>query len=76
MIIDTEKIELLLKDENLTDYQIEKISGVNRVSVKKYRQNGIDSMKLNNAIKLMEGYKKLSKKYSKNYLQYSKQVLL
>lgn len=72
MIIDTEKIELLLKDENLTDYQIEKISGVNRVSVKKYRQNGIDSMKLNNAIKLMDGYKKLSKKYSKNYLQYSK----
>lgn len=72
MIIDTEKIELLLKDENLTDYQIEKISGVNRVSVKKYRQNGIDAMKLNNAIKLIEGYKKLSKKYSKNYLQYSK----
>lgn len=72
MIIDTEKIELLLKDENLTDYQIEKISGVNRVSVKKYRQNGIDAMKLNNAIKLMDGYKKLSKKYSKNYLQYSK----
>lgn len=72
MIIDTEKIELLLKDENLTDYQIEKISGVNRVSVKKYRQNGIDAMKLNNAIKLMDGYQKLSKKYSKNYLQYSK----
>lgn len=72
MIIDTEKIELLLKDENLTDYQIEKISGVNRVSVKKYRQNGIDAMKLNNAIKLMNGYQKLSKKYSKNYLQYSK----
>lgn len=72
MIIDTEKIELLLKDENLTDYQIEKISGVNRVSVKKYRQNGIDAMKLNNAVKLMEGYKKLSKKYSKTYLQYSK----
>ncbi|WP_270314867.1 hypothetical protein [Ligilactobacillus agilis] len=72
MIIDTEKIEMLLKDENLTDYQIEKISGVNRVSVKKYRQNGIDAMKLNNAIKLMKGYKKLSKKYSKNYLQYSK----
>ena len=67
MIIDTEKIELLLKDENLTDYQIEKISGVNRVSVKKYRQNGIDAMKLNNAIKLMEGYKhmqKISKKYN------------
>lgn len=72
MIIDTEKIELLLKDETLTDYQIEKVSGVNRVSVKKYRQNGIDAMKLNNAIKLMNGYKKLSEKYSKNYLQYSK----
>lgn len=72
MIIDTEKIELLLKDKNLTDYQIEKISGVNRVSVKKYRQNGIDAMKLNNAIKLMEGYKKLSEEYNKNYLQYSK----
>jgi len=72
MIIDTEKIELLLKDETLTNYQIEKVSGVNRVSVKKYRQNGIDAMKLNNAIKLMDGYKKLSKKYNKNYLQYSK----
>lgn len=72
MIIDTEKIELLLKDENLTDYQIEKVSGVNRVSVKKYRQNGIDAMKLNNAIKLMNGYEKLSEKYSKTYLQYSK----
>ena len=72
MIIDTEKIELLLKDKNLTDYQIEKISGVNRVSVKKYRQNGIDAMKLNNAIKLMNGYKELSKKYSEHYLQYSK----
>ena len=59
MIIDTKKIELLLKDENLTDYQIEKISGVNRVSVKKYRQNGIDAMKLNNAIKLMDGYQKI-----------------
>ena len=72
MIIDTEKIELLLKDETLTNYQIEKVSGVNRVSVKKYRQNGIDAMKLNNAIKLMDGYKKLSKKYNKNHLQYSK----
>lgn len=72
MIIDTKKIELLLNDKNLTDYQIEKISGVNRVSVKKYRQNGIDAMKLNNAIKLMDGYKKISEKYSKKYLQYRK----
>lgn len=67
MIIDTEKIEMLLNDKNLTDYQIEKISGVNRVSVKKYRQSGIDAMKLNNAIKLMNGYEhmqKISKKYN------------
>ena len=71
MIIDTEKIETLLRDETLTDYQIEKVSGVNRVSVKKYRQNGIDARKLNNAIKLMEAYKKISAEYSKNYLHYS-----
>ncbi len=68
MIIDTEKIKILLNDETLTEYQIEKMTGVNRVSVKKYRENGIDAMKLNNAIKLMNGYehlKEISKKYSK-----------
>lgn len=68
MIIDTDKIKILLNDETLTEYQIEKMTGVNRVSVKKYRENGIDAMKLNNAIKLMNGYehlKKISKKYSK-----------
>lgn len=68
MIIDTDKIKILLNDETLTEYQIEKITGVNRVSVKKYRENGIDAMKLNNAIKLMNGYehlKKMSEKYSK-----------
>lgn len=61
MIIDTNKIELLLSNKNLTDYQIEKMTGVSRVTVKQYRQNGINSMKLVNAVKLLDGYKQMKK---------------
>ncbi|MCL8205282.1 hypothetical protein M5361_08865 [Ligilactobacillus agilis] len=61
MIIDANKIELLLSNKNLTDYQIEKMTRVSRVTVKQYRQNGINSMKLVNAVKLLDGYKQMKK---------------
>ena len=37
------------------------MTGVSRVTVKQYRQNGVNSMKLVNAVKLLDGYKQMKK---------------
>lgn len=68
MLIDTDKIKAVLDDTTLTDYQIEKAIGISRVTVRRYREKGMGSMKLDNAVKFMELYKQrqaLYQRYSK-----------
>lgn len=68
MLIDTDKIRAVLDDTTLTDYQIEKEIGVSRTSIRRYREKGMGSMKLDNAAKFMELYKQrqeLYQRYSK-----------
>ena len=56
MIIDVEKIEKLLADENISAYVIESKSGVNRTILAKLRRGeaDLDNMTLKNLKKLME----------------------
>lgn len=56
MIIDVEKIEKLLADENISAYEIESKSGVNRTILAKLRRGeaDLDNMTLKNLKKLME----------------------
>ena len=56
MIIDTEKIEKLLADKNISAYEIESKSGVNRTVLTKLRRGeaDLDNMTLKNLKKLME----------------------
>lgn len=54
MIIDVEKIEKLLADENISAYEIESKSGVNRTILAKLRRGEaeLDNMTLKNLKKL------------------------
>ena len=56
MIIDVKKIEKLLADENISAYEIESKSGVNRTILAKLRRGeaDLDNMTLKNLKKLME----------------------
>lgn len=54
-------IEKLFKDDNITNYQISKATGVSQVSLNKFSkgESNIDNMPLGNALKLYDFYLKL-----------------
>lgn len=56
MIVDVEKIEKLLADENISAYEIEKYSGLNRMTITNLRNGNADLMRLGlgSALKLMK----------------------
>lgn len=55
-IIDVEKIEKLLADENVSAYGIEKVTGVSRDTISKIRRgkSDLENLSIKNALKLME----------------------
>lgn len=66
MLVDLDKVKKILQDDSLSGAKLEKLTGIHRATIIKYRKaDSLDTMQLKVAIRLQQAYDHLKEEYGK-----------